>query len=141
MDAVFTILMPLIIIGMLWAAYAIVRRTKERQEAWESGLSARARVVRAWVRVQMVNNMPRRIQFHQYDFTTGDGRAVRFEESGGPANRVVGDETVVYYAPDRPDKATASEPQAGKDMALTVIWLILIGVGVVVIINAMVQYG
>jgi hypothetical protein len=68
----------LLIIGFAVAGYAVVRRTLQRRAAWESGLTAPARVVRAWQTTQMVNNVPRRVQWHEYDYTTRDGRAVRF---------------------------------------------------------------
>lgn len=83
MDAVFHILFPALILVLIWAGYAIVRRSNERQAAWRSGLTAQARVVRAYVTVQVVNNIARRIQWHEYDFTTADRRAIRFKESGG----------------------------------------------------------
>ncbi|WP_367038438.1 DUF3592 domain-containing protein [Streptomyces sp. Je 1-332] len=140
MDFVFHLLFPLIIVLMFWAAYAIVSRTRQRRAAWESGLTASARVVRAWVTVQMVNNVARRIQWHEYDFTTANGLAVRFKESGGPTSREPGDETLVYYVGDEPDKATASEPRPGKDMFGLVFGLGVIGVGVVILTKVMIQY-
>ncbi|MFE6164039.1 DUF3592 domain-containing protein [Streptomyces sp. NPDC056486] len=140
MDFVFHILFPLFIVLMFWAAHAIVRRTRQRRTAWESGLTAQARVVRAWATVQMVNNVARRIQWHEYDFTTAHGQAVRFNESGGPASREPGDATLVYYAGDEPDKATASEPQPAKDMFRTVLGLGILGVGVVILTKVMIQY-
>ncbi|MFK4069872.1 DUF3592 domain-containing protein [Streptomyces sp. NPDC029674] len=140
MDFVFHILFPLLIVLACWAAYTIVRRTRERRTAWESGLTAQARVVRAWITTQMVNNVPRRIQWHEYDFTTADGLAVRFKESGGPSSREAGDETRVYYADAEPDKATASEPQPGKDMFGTVLALGILGVGVIILTKVMIQY-
>ncbi|WP_330304830.1 MULTISPECIES: DUF3592 domain-containing protein [unclassified Streptomyces] len=141
MDFVFHILFPLMIVGIIWAGYAIVRRTRERRAAWESGLTAEARVTRAWARTQMVNNVARRIQYHEYDFTAADGRAVRFEEAGGPAGRGVGDQALVYYTEDRPEKATASEPRPGKDMAGAVFGLVFLGAGVIILIKVIVQYG
>ncbi|GGV71374.1 hypothetical protein GCM10010277_83240 [Streptomyces longisporoflavus] len=140
MDFVFHILFPLLIALMLWAAQTIVRRTRQRRMAWESGLTAQARVVRAWATVQMVNNVARRIQWHEYDFTTADGLAVRFKESGGPASREPGDATLVYYTGDEPDKATASEPQPAKDMFGTVLGLGILGVGVIILTKVMIQY-
>ncbi|MGI5401216.1 hypothetical protein ACQEVG_17505 [Streptomyces sp. CA-135486] len=141
MDFVFHVLFPLIIVMLIWAGYALIRRTQERRAAWESGLTARARVVRAYVRVQMVNNVTRRIQYHEYDFTTADGRTVRFDEAGGPASRGVGDETLVYYTREQPDKATASEPVPGKDAAGTVLGVGILGVGVIILVNVMIKYG
>ncbi|MFD6434188.1 hypothetical protein [Streptomyces venezuelae] len=140
MDFVFHVFFPLLIVLALWAVYAIVRRTRERRSAWESGLTAQARVVRAWITVQMVNNVARRIQWHEYDFTTTSGLAVRFKESGGPPSRGAGDETLVYYAAGEPDKATASEPSPGKDMFQTVLSLVIIGVGIIICAKVMIQY-
>lgn len=140
MDFVFHVLFPLLIMLGFWAAYAIVRRTRERRAAWESGLTAQARVVRAWVTVQMVNNVARRIQWHEYDFTTAGGVAVRFKEPGGPASREPGDETLVYYADDEPDKATACEPRPGKDMFGTVLGLGILGVAAVILIKVTIQH-
>jgi hypothetical protein len=140
-DFLFHILMPLLIAFLLWAAYALVRRTKERRAAWESGLTAQAGVVRAWVTTQMVNNVLRRTQWHEYEFTTADGRAVRFKESGGPTGRAEGDRTLVYYVHDDPEKATAGEPSPGKDTAGAVIGVGIMVVGVVILTRVMFQYG
>ncbi|MFH8733017.1 MULTISPECIES: DUF3592 domain-containing protein [unclassified Streptomyces] len=141
MDAVFHILFPVLILVLVWAGYAIVRRSNERQAAWQSGLTARARVVRAYVTVQVVNNIARRIQWHEYDFTTADRRAIRFKESGGPPSRAAGDEAVVYYTVQQPDKATASEPSPGKDAFGMIFGLVVIVATIGILINVMVQYG
>ncbi|WP_409062290.1 hypothetical protein [Streptomyces sp. SYP-A7185] len=140
MDFVFHIFFPLLIVVMFWAAHAIVQRTRQRRAAWESGLTTQARVVRAWVTVQVVNNVARRIQWHEYDFTTAEGLAIRFTEAGGPANRTPDDETLVYYTNEEPDKATASEPQPGKDMFGAVFGLTCLTVGVVLLTGVMIQY-
>ncbi|MFG2134198.1 DUF3592 domain-containing protein [Streptomyces sp. NPDC048751] len=136
MDAIFNIVMPLMIALLVWGGFALVRRTRERRAAWESGLTARARVVRAWATTQMVNNVARRVQWHEYDYTTGDGLAVRFKESGGPRDRAAGDEVLVYYVANDPEKATASAPQPGKDTAGTVFGLFFIGAAVIAILYA-----
>ncbi|MFJ9814436.1 DUF3592 domain-containing protein [Streptomyces sp. NPDC101151] len=129
MGAFFDICM-LVMLGIFgWAAVALVRRTRQRRSAWESGLTAQARVVRAWATTQMVNNVARRVQWHEYDYYTQDGRLVRFRESGGPRDRAEGELTLVYYAPHEPDKATASEPQPGKDAAGTAVWLTILAAG------------
>jgi hypothetical protein len=135
-NAYFNILMPLMIALLVWGGYALVRRTKERRAAWESGLTAQARVVRAWATTQMVNNVARRVQWHEYDYTTGDRVAIRFKESGGPRDREAGDEVLVYYTPEDPEKATASEPQPGKDTAGMVFGLIFIGAAVIALLYA-----
>ncbi|MGW0764041.1 hypothetical protein [Streptomyces sp. NPDC002676] len=64
---------------------------QQRRAAWESGLTAQARAIRAWTTTRTVNNVPQRVQWHEYDYTTVDGRAVRFKESGGPRHRAEGD--------------------------------------------------
>jgi len=140
-DFVFHFLFPVFIVGGLWAAYAIVRRTKERRAAWESGLTAQGRVVKAWVTTQIVNDMPRRTQWHEYDFTTADGRAVRFKEPGGPRDLGEGDEALVYYTSEDPEKATGSEPRPGKDTAGMVFGVGVIGIAVVILVKVMFQYG
>lgn len=129
----FNILMPLMIVGLIWSGFTIVRRVQQRRAAWESGLTAQARVVRAWVTTQMVNNVLRRTQWHEYDFTTADGTAVRFKEPAGPPSRGAGDEVLVYYTEDEPDKATASAPEPGKDTARMAVTLLILGAGVVVL--------
>ncbi|MEV6834253.1 DUF3592 domain-containing protein [Streptomyces sp. NPDC051133] len=126
MDAIFHITMACLIGFFVWAAVALVRRTRQRRAAWESGLTAQARVVRAWATTQVVNNVARRVQWHEYDFTTRDGRFVRFKENGGPRDRSVGDHIVVHYAPHEPDRATASAPQPGKDTAAAVFGVLVL---------------
>ncbi|WP_375603579.1 DUF3592 domain-containing protein [Streptomyces sp. JHA26] len=127
MNALFHLTMVVLLVATVWSAVALVRRTRQRREAWESGLTAPARVVRAWATTQMVNNVARRVQWHEYDYTTRDGRAIRFKESGGPRDRAEGDTVPVHYSPQEPDKATAVAPQSGKDAAALVFWLLLLG--------------
>ncbi|MEU6601122.1 DUF3592 domain-containing protein [Streptomyces flaveolus] len=134
MDALFHISMAGLLAVLAWGAVAIVLRTRQRLAAWQSGFTAPARVVRAWATAQVVDNAARRVQWHEYDFTTQDGRAVRFKESGGPAGRGVGDQVLVHYAPGRPDKATAAEPRPGRDLTVAVVWVaVLAGCAVFVV--------
>jgi hypothetical protein len=139
MDALFHISMLGLLGLAVWSAVALVRRTRQRRAAWESGLTAQARVVRAWSTTQLVNNVARRVQWHEYDFTTHDGRAVRFKESGGPRDRTEGHQVVVHYAPHEPDKATAAEPRPGKDMAIMVVWLVLLAAGVIYLVHEWIE--
>ncbi|MFG2883883.1 hypothetical protein ACGFYV_16545 [Streptomyces sp. NPDC048297] len=134
MGAFFDICM-LVLLGFLVAsAVGLVRRTRQRRAAWESGLTAQARVVRAWVTTQFVDNVARRVQWHEYDYTTQDGRAVRFKEAGGPVDRAEGELVLVHYAAHEPDRATAGEPQVGKDAASTAVWLVGLAVAAVILI-------
>ncbi|MEU6240631.1 hypothetical protein [Streptomyces sp. NPDC047024] len=122
----FDLCMTLILVVMAVTAVSLVRRARQRRAAWASGLTAEARVVRAWVTTRMVNDVPQPVQWHEYDFTTGDGRAVRFKESGGPRDRAEDDMVVIHYAAHEPDKATAGEPRPGAEMVSTVVWLLLL---------------
>ncbi|QNS06036.1 hypothetical protein [Streptomyces xanthii] len=137
---VFHVLFPLLIALAVWAGWALVRRVRERRAAWGSGLTAQARVVDAYQRVQMVNGVARRIQWHEYDFTDQAGRAVRFKETGGPASRVAGDSTLVHYAAGEPERATASEPSPGKDLVGLVFGLGVFGVGAVILLDVTIEY-
>jgi hypothetical protein len=134
-DALFHISMAGLLGLMVLTAVALVRRTRQRRSAWESGLTAQARVVRAWATAQVVDNVARRVQWHEYDFTTHDGRAVRFKEAGGPGERGTGDVVRVYYAPHEPDKATATEPEPGRAMAGTAVWLVLLAACTVYLVH------
>ncbi|MFF7752595.1 hypothetical protein ACFZCP_25890 [Streptomyces sp. NPDC007971] len=126
MGAFFDICMLVMLAIIVLSAVGLVRRTQQRRAAWASGLTAEARAVRAWVTTQMVDNVARRTQWHEYDYTTRDGRAARFRESGGPRERVTGDTVLVHYALHEPDKATASAPQPGRDTAGTAVWLVIL---------------
>ncbi|MEW2130259.1 hypothetical protein [Streptomyces sp. NPDC005435] len=130
----FDLCMMLILVVLAAGAVAVARRARQRREAWASGLTAEARVIRAWVTTRMVNNVLHRVQWHEYVFTTADGRAVRFKESGGPRVRAEGDTVLIHYTAHAPDKATAGEPRPGAEAAGTTVWLLLFaGVAVLVI--------
>ncbi|WP_018544911.1 hypothetical protein [Streptomyces sp. LaPpAH-108] len=122
----FDLCMALILVVMAVTAVGLVRRARQRRAAWASGLTAQARVVRAWTTARVVDNVPQRVQWHEYDFTTGDGRAVRFKESGGPRDRAKDDMVVIHYAAHEPDKATAGTPRPGAELTGTVVWLLLL---------------
>ncbi|MGW0944286.1 DUF3592 domain-containing protein [Streptomyces sp. NPDC002623] len=120
----------------LVAAVALVRRVRQRRAAWRSGLTAPGRVVRAWETTEMISTVATRTRWYAYEFTARDGRTVRFEESGGPRERAVGDEILVHYAAREPERATASAPQPGRDIAGTAIALASLAVvtGVIVLL-------
>ncbi len=63
--------------------------------------------------------MVRTTLHHVYEFTTRDGRVIRFDEEGGPSTTVEGDIVTVHYLPDRPERATARVPAPGKLAAST----------------------
>ncbi len=139
MDAMFDITMLALLAIFVCCGVALVRRTRQRREAWASGMTAQARVLRAWVTTRMVNSVVQRVQWHEYDYTTADGRAVRFEESGGPRDQAAGDTVLVHYAPNAPERATTSEPQPGKDMTATAIWLAVMAACAIYLIHEWVE--
>jgi hypothetical protein len=123
-----------------FSGWRAVVRVQERRAAWGSGLTAQARVVRAWVTTRMVNNVPQRTYWHEYAFTTVDDRAVTFKESGGPRDRAEGEQVLVYYTRENPERGTAGEPNPGRDAANTGCILVLLGVGFLVTLWAGVTY-
>ncbi|MFJ8104341.1 DUF3592 domain-containing protein [Streptomyces sp. NPDC096132] len=106
----------LMVVLCLVAGGSVVHRALRRRAAW-NGLSASGRVVRAWETTETVVSAARRVRWHEYEFTTHDGRVVRFTESGGPSSRDAGDEVRVHYTADAPERATASEPRHGRNLA------------------------
>lgn len=65
---------------------------------------------------------------HVYEFTTRDGRVIRFDETDGPSTRVEGDIVTVHYLPERPERATAKVPAPAKLAASTGCALLFIAV-------------
>ncbi|MFF3646269.1 DUF3592 domain-containing protein [Streptomyces sp. NPDC002564] len=64
---------------------------------------------------------------HVYEFTTREGRSVRFEERHGSATTVQGDIVTVHYLPERPEAATARPPRPFAMAAGTVGQLCFLG--------------
>ncbi|MFF4588794.1 DUF3592 domain-containing protein [Streptomyces sp. NPDC001388] len=106
----------------LVAGGSVVHHALRRRAAW-NGLTARGRVVRAWETTETVVSVARRVRWHEYEFTTHDGRVVRFTESGGPSSRAPGDEVPVHYAAAAPKRATTSAPRHGRNLAGAVLGL------------------
>ncbi|MEU3343582.1 DUF3592 domain-containing protein [Streptomyces sp. NPDC006700] len=115
MEAMFYVV-PLVMIGLaVFFLARVLRRAQEVRGAWGSGLTAEARCLRTYTRVSGGGGTTASTTLHHvYEFTTRDGRGVRFEESNGPATVVEGDTVTVYYAPDRPERATAHAPARGR---------------------------
>ncbi|MCX3063677.1 DUF3592 domain-containing protein [Streptomyces beihaiensis] len=96
--------------GALCVRAVAVRRHFELYAAWRSGLTAQGRCLRAYTTTRG-GDSPSTRRHHVYEFATRDGRAVRFDEAGGPATTVEGDAVVVYYTAARPERATAGRPR------------------------------
>ncbi|MFI2432415.1 DUF3592 domain-containing protein [Streptomyces sp. NPDC018693] len=129
MDNVFYIVPSIVIAGAGFAAVLVVRRARRTARAWDSGLTAEARCLRTYTTTSRSGDRTLHTHLHHvYEFTTRDGRAVRFEERGGPGTTVEGDIVTVHYVPDRPEQATALTPARGRLAAEAGVLLVFCGV-------------
>ncbi|MGW0966731.1 hypothetical protein [Streptomyces sp. NPDC002516] len=142
MSVLFYAIPSLIIVGVLLMAAATVRRALELRNAWSSGLTAEARCLRSYTTVGGGGNdtAVTTTLHHVYEFTTRDGRAIRFEERNGPATVVEGDIVPAYYTARRPEKATALPPSPGKAVAGTLGMLVFCGVIVSFCVGFMITF-
>jgi hypothetical protein len=143
MDTMFYLVPGLIMAVTLFAAYRVVRRWLQIRSAWNSGLTAEARCLRAYTTVSggQGDTSVRTTLHHVYEFTARDGRAVRFEEEGGPGTIVDGDFVTVYYKEGREVVATAHAPRRVKQAAATFGTLAFLGVIVVFCVGFIVSYA
>lgn len=115
MEALFYVAPLLIIVLVLCGAVAVIRRSRRVNSAWSSGLTAEGRCLRTYTTTSGGGDtMVSTSLHHVYEFTTREGRAVRFEERNGPGTTLEGDIVTVYYAADHPEQATAHAPARGK---------------------------
>jgi hypothetical protein len=136
MEAFFYIVPAIMIAIVLFAAFKVLGRSREISRAWRSGLTAEARCLNTYTTTSGGGDgMVSTKLHHVYEFTTREGRPVRFEEQGGPATVVQGDIVTVRYAADRPEKATARPPAHGKLTAGTGCLLAFFGVFVAFMIG------
>ncbi|MFD7547379.1 DUF3592 domain-containing protein [Streptomyces sp. NPDC059816] len=109
-------------------AVMAVRRGRERSQAWNSGLVAEARCLRIYTTTHRHNNGSRTVRHFVFEFTTAEGRTVRFEEEDLPGTIVEDDFVPVHYTADRPEKATAQEPSRTANILGTTGILVFCGV-------------
>ncbi|WP_405840419.1 DUF3592 domain-containing protein [Streptomyces sp. NBC_01518] len=115
MEALFYVAPILIIVLVLCGAVAVIRRSRRVNSAWSSGLTAEGRCLRTYTTTSGGGDtMVSTSLHHVYEFTTREGRTVRFEERNGPGTTLEGDIVTVYYAADHPEQATAHAPARGK---------------------------
>ena len=111
---VFLYTVPVVIMAVVaFMAYRVLRRWLQIRSAWNSGLTAEGRCLKAFTTVSKGTGRSSAVHttiHHVYEFTTRDGRAIRFEEEDGPMTTVEGDFVTVYYAEGRTVVATAHEP-------------------------------
>lgn len=146
MDLMFYAVPSLILAGVLFAAYRVVRRSLQVRGAWNSGLTAEGRCLRMFTTTHGGGNdtSVRTTIHHVYEFTARDGRVVRFEEEDGPATVLEGDFVTVYYKEGKEGQgvvATALAPRRAKQAASTIGILAFLGVAVVFCVGFMVTYS
>ncbi|MFR0352803.1 DUF3592 domain-containing protein [Streptomyces sediminimaris] len=143
MDAVFFLLPCLIMAGALLMAYRVVRRWWQIRAAWRSGLTAQGRCLRTFATAHGGgSDSPVSTTLHHvYEFTTHDGREIRFEEDNGPATRLEGDLVTVHYTDGPAVVATAHDPGRRRRAAAGAgCVLVLLGVVVVFCVGFMAVY-
>ncbi|MDH6215959.1 DUF3592 domain-containing protein [Streptomyces pseudovenezuelae] len=129
MEAFFYIVPSLMLAVVLLGAATVTVRARRVDRAWTSGLTAEARCLRTYTTTSGGgDSMVRTTLHHVYEFTTREGRVVRFEEGGGPGTVLDGDIVTVRYPADRPDRATAKPPARGRLAAGTGCLLTFLGV-------------
>ncbi|MET9909278.1 DUF3592 domain-containing protein [Streptomyces sp. NPDC006476] len=118
MEAFFYLVPGLMIAFALTALVALLRRARHISSAWNSGLTAEARCLNTYTTTSGGGETSVSTTLHHvYEFTTREGRPVRFEESNGPSTTVTGDVVMVRYAAERPERATAKPPAPGRLVA------------------------
>ncbi|MCS0606232.1 DUF3592 domain-containing protein [Streptomyces sp. LP11] len=125
---------PVLMIGGCgWAAVRLVRRARRISRTWSRGLTTQARCLRTYTTTRGGggDTSVRTTLHHVYEFTTLDGRTVRFEEGNGPATVLEGDLVTARYLPEQPERATALPPSPGRLAASTGAALVFLGVVVV----------
>ncbi|MGW4670451.1 DUF3592 domain-containing protein [Streptomyces sp. NPDC004324] len=141
MDIIFYVVPALIMAGAASMAVAVVRRSLDMRRAWNSGLTAEARCLRSYATTSGGGDTSVSTTLHHvYEFTTRDGRTIRFEETNGPATVLDGDIVTVHYSADRPQKATAHAPRRGLLAAGTVFVLVFCTVVVLLCAGFMVGF-
>ncbi|MFI6404311.1 DUF3592 domain-containing protein [Streptomyces sp. NPDC050548] len=130
MEALFYVVPLLMIAFALAGMVAVVRRSRRVSSAWNSGLTAEGRCLRTYTTTSggAGDTMVSTSLHHVYEFTTRDGRTVRFEEANGPGTVLEGDIVTVHYAADHPERATAHAPARGKLAAEMGCVLVFLGV-------------
>jgi hypothetical protein len=129
METMFYVIPALIIVVVLCGAVAVIRRARATSRAWSSGLTAEARCLRTYTTTSGGAGDTRvsTTLHHVYEFTTREGRTVRFEERSGSGTVLEGDIVTVYYTADHPERATAEAPARAKLMLGTGLALVFFG--------------
>jgi hypothetical protein len=142
MDVLFYGVPGLIMAGVLFMAYRVLRRSLQIRGAWGSGLTAEARCLRTYTTTHGGGHdtSVRTALHHVYEFITHDGRVIRFEEENGRGTILEGDYVTVYYTDGPQVAATAHAPSRGKHAAATFGILAFLGVIVMFCVGFMAMY-
>ncbi|MBL1080466.1 DUF3592 domain-containing protein [Streptomyces actinomycinicus] len=129
----------LMIVGFATGAFLMLRRARRISVTWERGLQAEGRCLRMYTTTSGGggDTSVSTTLHHVYEFTTREGRTVRFEEANGPSTVLEGDFVTVRYLPEAPERATALPPARGKLAAGTGCGLVFLGVGIAFCIGFM----
>ncbi|MFE7928487.1 DUF3592 domain-containing protein [Streptomyces sp. NPDC057456] len=131
MEAFFYLVPSVMIAGLLFGVFGLIRRSRRVVRAWDGGLTAQARCLRSYTTTSGGGDtMVSTTLHHVYEFTTREGRAVRFEEANGPGTTIEGDLVTVHYAAGRPEEATAKAPARGRLFAESGCLLLFLGVAI-----------
>ncbi|MFF4804201.1 DUF3592 domain-containing protein [Streptomyces sp. NPDC001351] len=143
MDAFFYLVPSLLIALALTGLIGLLRRARRIRSAWNSGLTAEARCLNTYTTTSGGggDTSVSTSLHHVYEFTTREGRPVRFEESNGPRTVVAGDIVTVRYAAEHPEWATAKPPQPGRLIAEQGCLLAFFGVFIAFCIAFMVGFS
>ncbi|MER6786457.1 DUF3592 domain-containing protein [Streptomyces sp. NPDC000658] len=129
MEAFFYLVPTVMAVGLLLGMSRVLVRSRRIARAWNSGLTAEARCLRSYTTASGGGDTMISTTLHQiFEFTTRDGRVVRFEEVDGPGTILEGDIVTVRYAADRPEQATVKAPARGRLFAESGCLLSFLGV-------------
>ncbi|GGW20442.1 DUF3592 domain-containing protein [Streptomyces capoamus] len=129
-ESLFYVVPAVMLAGFASAAFLLVRRARRISRTWAHGLTAQARCLRMFTTTSGGggDTSVHTTVHHVYEFTTREGRTVRFEEEDGPATVLEGDVVTVRYLPELPQRATARPPARAGLFAGTGAGLVFLGV-------------
>ncbi|MEH0578484.1 MULTISPECIES: DUF3592 domain-containing protein [Streptomyces] len=131
MEAFFYLVPSVMIAGLLLGVFRLARRARRVARAWSGGLTAEARCLRSYTTTSGGGDTTVSTTLHHvYEFTTRDGRTIRFEEANGPGTTLEGDIVTVHYAAGHPDEATAKAPAPGRLFAESGCLLLFLGTAI-----------
>ncbi|MER6227119.1 DUF3592 domain-containing protein [Streptomyces sp. 900105755] len=116
LEAFFYIIPGIFVVGGVLGLYRTLKRSSEISRTWRHGRTAEARCLRSYTRTSggAGDTSVTTTLHHVYEFTTAEGRVVRFDEASGRSTVVEGDFVTVYYLPEHPEGATSRPPAQGR---------------------------